>query len=397
MSTDITQQMLNYFAQPNTFIDGEPGGPYDNGLFINGTLELSDGVTTVTKEDIINLFNGSGAEIEPPLILNGTGENEVPGHVSVTNGSPTVTGTGTHFTSSFTQGSSIIIDEVAYTVLYITSDTSLTLTANYTGETASGLFTSTDENFIQCNTSAGNTIFQINPNGVLIGNYANERSTSIGYLLASDANGTVNATTSGTLFLLDVPTIGAYPGYRVKIVNRSTGNVSFYVSGDTLLSGNGIYSIAPGAVAYVELLSYGSGGGVWSVNSSQNNNYSNSSFIWAGPWAAGTITAQMYIGVSGNIVTLKSAQLLSAIGNSTSTTPITNSTTNIPSNLHPPSNVSFPIWCLAGTLSNAVGYGYVDTSCNITINTTLTGSSWAGTASVTSVGCTDFSVSWVLS
>lgn len=68
-------------------------------------------------------------------------QNSLQGTVSVTNGSPTVTGVGTAFTTQLVPGSIIYINKVAYTLSAsaITSDTSLDLNANYAGATAGGL------------------------------------------------------------------------------------------------------------------------------------------------------------------------------------------------------------------------------------------------------------------
>jgi hypothetical protein len=65
------------------------------------------------------------------------------GTVAVTNGSATVTGTTTAFTTALTVGQWLVFSndatKTAYQVTAIASDTSLTLGANYAGSTASGL------------------------------------------------------------------------------------------------------------------------------------------------------------------------------------------------------------------------------------------------------------------
>lgn len=62
------------------------------------------------------------------------------GSVSVTNGSNTVTGNGTTFTGNVVAGNSFKVkgDPVLYTIASVVSATSLTLTANYSGVTATG-------------------------------------------------------------------------------------------------------------------------------------------------------------------------------------------------------------------------------------------------------------------
>lgn len=61
------------------------------------------------------------------------------GTVDVTNGSATVTGTGTKFTEIFAVNRRIVINDEPYTVLSVESDTSLTLAENYSGDTDTDL------------------------------------------------------------------------------------------------------------------------------------------------------------------------------------------------------------------------------------------------------------------
>jgi uncharacterized repeat protein (TIGR01451 family) len=61
------------------------------------------------------------------------------GTVSVTNGSATVTGAGTSFTTQLAAGSVIVIGGTPYTVSSVDSDMQVTLTATYGGATTSGL------------------------------------------------------------------------------------------------------------------------------------------------------------------------------------------------------------------------------------------------------------------
>lgn len=63
----------------------------------------------------------------------------VTGTIGIPNGSATVTGAGTAFTTELMQGSCIVIATVKYKILKVVSNTSLTLTSNYEGTTiASG-------------------------------------------------------------------------------------------------------------------------------------------------------------------------------------------------------------------------------------------------------------------
>ncbi len=61
------------------------------------------------------------------------------GTIAVTNGQPSVSGTGTTFTTDLVNGDNIIINSLPFTVGTVNSDISLTLTSNYSGTTASGL------------------------------------------------------------------------------------------------------------------------------------------------------------------------------------------------------------------------------------------------------------------
>jgi len=58
------------------------------------------------------------------------------GTVSATTGSPSIVGAGTNFLSFFMRDDAIFIAGVEYRVLQVSSNTALTLTANYTGATA---------------------------------------------------------------------------------------------------------------------------------------------------------------------------------------------------------------------------------------------------------------------
>ena len=69
------------------------------------------------------------------LALNFT----VTGTLTATNGSATVTGSGTSFLSQLTFGDSISLGGVSYTVQSVASNTSLTLSSNYSGTTSSSL------------------------------------------------------------------------------------------------------------------------------------------------------------------------------------------------------------------------------------------------------------------
>lgn len=98
---------------------------------VNGTSNLTFTITNSNATSTASLTNISFSDTLPLKTLQGT--------VAVSNGSPTVTGTSTAFKTQLAAGSVVSIGGVSYTVSSIASNTSLTLTANYAGATASGL------------------------------------------------------------------------------------------------------------------------------------------------------------------------------------------------------------------------------------------------------------------
>ncbi len=84
---------------------------------------------------------GPSTSIEP-WPFDHTGGPFIQGTVALTNGSPTVTGSGTSFSTQVVVADQYLFGAsttTRYTVLTINSDTSITLTASYAGTTASGV------------------------------------------------------------------------------------------------------------------------------------------------------------------------------------------------------------------------------------------------------------------
>lgn len=83
-----------------------------------------------------------------------TGYSDTAGTVSVTNGSATVTGSGTNWNGAAQNGKRMKIGSTWYTISNVASATSLTLTSSYTGATASGvtfrIFTEFTDNWQDC-------------------------------------------------------------------------------------------------------------------------------------------------------------------------------------------------------------------------------------------------------
>lgn len=69
----------------------------------------------------------------------------ITGTVAVTNGSATLTGTSTAFTTELKSGNTVVIATVEYRVVSITSNTVATLHTTYAGSTASGLTITANE------------------------------------------------------------------------------------------------------------------------------------------------------------------------------------------------------------------------------------------------------------
>ncbi len=100
-----------------------------NPVAVGGTSVLT---FTITNPNSCCILNGlSFTDTLPQVNLQGS--------LAVTNGVPNVTGTGTAFKTQLTSGSVLFISGVSYTVASIVSDTQMTLSAIYTGATASGL------------------------------------------------------------------------------------------------------------------------------------------------------------------------------------------------------------------------------------------------------------------
>ncbi|MFY9270854.1 MAG: beta-propeller fold lactonase family protein, partial [Candidatus Manganitrophaceae bacterium] len=90
----------------------------------------NQGDADLTTDDSLSLFT-EASEANGNLPMTGT--------LSVTDGSDSVTGSGTIFTTEFAAGDSIKIETTTYTIASIESDSAMTLTTPYSGTTASGL------------------------------------------------------------------------------------------------------------------------------------------------------------------------------------------------------------------------------------------------------------------
>lgn len=110
------------------------------------------------------------------------GTTAVAGTVAVTNGSTTVTGTGTLFSSQLATGGSVCISSVCYTIASIGSNTTLTLSSAYTGINATGLTMQMGQTFTFTNR-------QTAPTGVFVRAIDSESVSSLRAVAASSVEG----------------------------------------------------------------------------------------------------------------------------------------------------------------------------------------------------------------
>ena len=125
------------------------------------------------------------------LAINST----LAGTLTATNGSPTVTGVGTLFTTQLAFGDAITLSGVPYTVQTVTSNTSLTLSANYAGTTSSSL----------------TLVAALRP-AAIDGTYAGLTVREFGI---SSANSVVTTTTPA-IIKVSLGPLAKYPGYYVN-------------------------------------------------------------------------------------------------------------------------------------------------------------------------------------
>ena len=125
------------------------------------------------------------------LAINST----LTGTLTATNGSATITGSGTLFVSELTFGDIITLSGVAYTVQSVASNTSLTLTANFAGTTSSSL----------------TTVASLRP-AAIDGTYAGLTVREFGI---SSAN-SVATTTTPAIIKVSLGPLAKYPGYYVN-------------------------------------------------------------------------------------------------------------------------------------------------------------------------------------
>jgi hypothetical protein len=148
VSAGLGSQPASIGTTPSVFYDGECPIFIHSDLYPSGAVRTTDSSGACADEYSYN----SGGEVvvvvtnrQAYVTKDGgtTWVNVTPtyttGTVTATNGSPTVTGAGTAWsTRGITAYQLIVIDGAVYQICSVNSDTSITLTSNFTGATAAG-------------------------------------------------------------------------------------------------------------------------------------------------------------------------------------------------------------------------------------------------------------------
>jgi len=109
------------------------------------SINVKGGQAVIKIGDYPNLFKSAETNLSVPdsdgtykVLLMAEENSYEKGIITLTNSSNTVTGIGTEFTKVFAINRKIIIDNVAYNVICVNSDTSVTIQNVYSGETLTG-------------------------------------------------------------------------------------------------------------------------------------------------------------------------------------------------------------------------------------------------------------------
>lgn len=124
------QNLGKRFGEHTFFAENKP----IESIEVDGNLLMTAGANALWTALI-----GTAGTFTNALAAIGVGDNVGPGTLAATNASTSITGTSTSFTTDLYVGQVINIAGTAYTIASITSATALTLTAAYSGTTASGL------------------------------------------------------------------------------------------------------------------------------------------------------------------------------------------------------------------------------------------------------------------
>ena len=186
-TTDFTSSLISQTGQDTASTEGVIISRVDSFLAPANksvALGISEKTSGFAESGSINTSDYN-------LAINST----LTGTLTATNGSATVTGSGTLFVSELTFGDIITLSGVAYTVQSVASNTSLTLTANFAGTTSSSL----------------TSVAALRP-AAIDGTYAGLTVREFGI---SSAN-SITTTTTPAIIKVALGTLAKYPGYYVN-------------------------------------------------------------------------------------------------------------------------------------------------------------------------------------
>jgi hypothetical protein len=143
VGADSTETMLEVAETTINTISGNvtntSGSTTVTGSGTSFLTQLNVGQNIIFSNQIATSYTIATISSNTSLTLTANFTGNFTGTVAATNGSPIITGTGTSFQSQLIPGQTFLISGVSYTIGYVASATSLTLTTNYAGSTASGL------------------------------------------------------------------------------------------------------------------------------------------------------------------------------------------------------------------------------------------------------------------
>jgi len=186
-TTDFTSSIISQKGQDNASTEGVIISRVDSFLApANKSVALG-----ITEKTSGFAESGSINTADYNLPVNFT----ITGTLTATNGSPTVTGSGSTFTSQLSFGDYITLSGIAYKVQTVESDTSLTLSSNYSGTTSSSL----------------TSVSGYRP-AAMDGTYAGLTVREFGITSANS----VATTTTPAIIKVSLGPLAKYPGYYVN-------------------------------------------------------------------------------------------------------------------------------------------------------------------------------------
>jgi PKD repeat protein len=132
ITSDTVMDLVNEYTGTNdTGIDGFKKQSKYAGAYGESTFTQTIYVNESSSVSVNTIKGDFDISLSVPTVITGT--------ISVVNGSPTIEGVGTSFTTELEAGEQVLIEGVIYTILSITDNDTLTLTENYAAANDSGL------------------------------------------------------------------------------------------------------------------------------------------------------------------------------------------------------------------------------------------------------------------